>query len=58
LHQCGKAAGKQIRADQERHVLRRQLQSPADDQWHGHRAGIHHQDVLQAQRQQAGVGNI
>jgi hypothetical protein len=54
LHQGGQPAGEQIRADQEGHVLRRQLQRPPDDQGDGDRAGIHHQDMLQAQRQQAG----
>jgi hypothetical protein len=34
-------------------VFRRQLERPADDQRHGNRAGIHHQHMLQAERQQA-----
>ena len=54
LHQRGEAAGEQIRADQEGDVLRRQFQGPADDQGNRDRAGIHHQHMLQPERQQAG----
>ena len=52
LHQRGKPAGEQIGADQVGHVLRRQLQRPADDEGHGDRAGIHDQHMLQPERQQ------
>ncbi|MEH2499593.1 hypothetical protein V1294_006072 [Bradyrhizobium sp. AZCC 1678] len=53
LHQRGDAAGEQVGADQEGHVFRRQFQCAADNQRHGNRAGIHHQDMLQAERQQS-----
>src|SRR5271154_5483012 len=36
------------------HVLRRKLERPADNQGNSDRAGIHYQDMLQAERQQAG----
>ena len=49
----GKSAGEQIRADQERDFFGRQLQRPADDEGDRDRAGIHHQHVLQPERQQA-----
>jgi hypothetical protein len=52
LHQSGEAAGKQIGADEVSDVFQRQLQRSADDQGDGDRAGIHHQHVLQPQRQQ------
>jgi hypothetical protein len=53
LHQGGQSAGEQVRADQERDVLRRQFQRPTDDQGYGNSAGIHDQHVLQAERQKA-----
>jgi hypothetical protein len=53
LHQRGKPAGEQIRADQKGHVLRRKFQRPADDQGNGDRTGVYHKDMLQAERQQA-----
>ena len=34
---------------------RRQLQCPPDDQRHRHGAGIHHQHVLQAEREKARI---
>ena len=52
LHQRGDAAGEQVGADQEGDVFRRQFQRPADDQRHRNGAGIHHQHVLERQRQQ------
>ena len=52
LHQRRQPAGEQIRADQEGDVFRRQLQRAADDQGNGDRAGVHHQHMLQAERQQ------
>jgi len=53
LHQGSEATGEQIGADQERYVFRRQFQRPADDQGNRDRASIHHQHMLQAERQQA-----
>ncbi len=49
-------AYEQVGRDQERHVLGGQFQRAPDDQRHGDGAGIHHQDVLQAQGEQAGRG--
>jgi hypothetical protein len=54
LHQRGNPAGEQVGADQEGDILRRQFKRPADDQRHRDRAGIHHQHMLQSQRQKAG----
>ncbi len=48
------AADEQVRRDQKGHLRRRQLQGAADDKRHGHRAGIHDQHVLQAQREELG----
>src|SRR6202035_2570867 len=53
LHQRGQPASEQIRTDQERDLFRCQFQCPADDQGNRHRAGIHHQNMLQTERQQA-----
>ena len=52
LHQRREAAGEQIGADQKGDIFRRQLQRAPDNQGHRDRAGIHHQHMLQAQRQQ------
>jgi hypothetical protein len=52
LHKRRQPAGEQVGADQEGDVLRRELQRPPDNQRHGHRAGIHHQHMLQPERQQ------
>ena len=43
----------QVGADQQRHLLGRELERAADDQRHGDGAGIHHQHMLQAERGQA-----
>ncbi|MHC2267056.1 hypothetical protein ACVILJ_002439 [Bradyrhizobium diazoefficiens] len=53
LHQRRKPAGEQVGADQEGDVLRRQLQRASDDQRHRDRAGIHHQHMLEPEREQA-----
>ncbi len=52
LDQRGKPAGEQIGADKKSDIFGRQLQGPPDDQRHGDRAGIHHQDMLQAEGEQ------
>jgi hypothetical protein len=44
----------EIATTKEGDVFRRQLQRPGDDQGHRDRTGIHYQNMLQAQRQQAG----
>ena len=52
LDQRGDAAGKQVGVDQQRDLLGRQLEGAADDQRHGHSAGIHDQHVLDTERNQ------
>ena len=54
LDQGGDAAGQQVCADQQADLRPAQTQRPADDQRHGHSAGVHDQDVLQTQGRQLG----
>ena len=56
LDQRGDAAGKQVGADQERDLVFRQLECGADDQRHRDGAGVHHQNVLNAEREQLARG--
>src|SRR5262249_39752438 len=48
------AAGKEIGADQERHILRRKLERTAEDQRYRNRARIHDQHMLQTEREKPG----
>lgn len=46
------ARDQQVRADQQADRGGRQLQSPADDQWHRDRPRVHDEKVLQAEHRQ------
>ena len=46
------AAAEQVGRDQERHLLPARVERAADDQRHRHRARIHDQHVLEAEREQ------
>ena len=56
LDQRRNAAGEQIGIDQHCDLVLRQVQRTADDQRHGNCIGIHHQDMLKAQGEQARQG--
>ncbi|EWS63666.1 hypothetical protein Y695_03100 [Hydrogenophaga sp. T4] len=49
LDQRDQAAAEQVGRDQHRHLLRAELERAAHDQRHGHRTGVHHQHMLQAE---------
>ena len=52
LQQGCQARGKQIGADQCNYLLGRELERAAENQRHRHRAGIHHQHMLQPEQEQ------
>ncbi|MNZ97731.1 hypothetical protein D3C78_1169860 [compost metagenome] len=58
LDQRDQAAAEQVGRDQHRHLFGRQVQRAADDQRHGHGAGIHHQHMLQTEGREAAHGEL
>ena len=53
LDDGGDAGHEEVGADEERQVCRGVPERAADDERHGHRAGVHREDVLQAEREQS-----
>ena len=58
LDQRDEPADEQVGRDQLGHLVGREVERAADDERHGHRAGIHHQHMLQAQRREAPQGQV
>ncbi|MNH18629.1 hypothetical protein D3C79_783400 [compost metagenome] len=56
LDDGGNACDQQVGVDQERDFFARQTGGLADDQWHGNRASVHQQHVLQAYQNQLEQG--
>eukprot|EP01041_Mallomonas_annulata_P017685 gene17685-36263_t len=58
LDQRDEPADEEVGRDQLGHLVGREIERAADDERHGHRTGIHHQHMLQAQRCKAPQGQV
>jgi hypothetical protein len=56
LDQCHQAAAEQVCADEQSDLLGCKFQSTANDERHGNRTRIHHEHVLQTERDQPADG--